>query len=154
MSADSSAMNNGPRGYIIRVVLTIVVIVVYGWINFLLNPVATLETGKFAGKQFQNADIAYVVSIFGINFFKDVGIPALVLILVLIWIWWNPIRSLRRVRRAPFTAIILVLLASTQLFAYYDKADYTEAYFILPNESAFFIPDVGANKESQSQFGF
>lgn len=35
--------------------------------------------------------------------------------------------------------------------AYYDKADYTEAYTILPNESAFWIPDVGANKDNQAQ---
>jgi hypothetical protein len=34
--------------------------------------------------------------------------------------------------------------------AYYDKTDYTEAYTILPNESAFWIPDVGANKDSQA----
>ena len=36
--------------------------------------------------------------------------------------------------------------------AYYDKTDYTEAYTILPNESGFWIPDAGANKDSQAQF--
>jgi len=35
--------------------------------------------------------------------------------------------------------------------AYYDKADFTEAYTILPNESAFWIPDTGANRDNQSQ---
>ncbi|HEV2549919.1 MAG TPA: SPFH domain-containing protein [Stellaceae bacterium] len=35
--------------------------------------------------------------------------------------------------------------------AYYDKNDFTEAYTILPNESAFWIPDAGANKENQAQ---
>jgi hypothetical protein len=35
--------------------------------------------------------------------------------------------------------------------AYYDKTDYTEAYFILPNESAFYIPDVGANRDGQAK---
>jgi hypothetical protein len=153
MSADRPVMNNGPVGYIIRGVITIAVIAVYGWINFLLNPVGTLGTAKMASKQFENTDTGYVVSLFGMNFFKNVGIPALVLVLVLIWIWWKPIKSLFKANGAPFAGLILALLASTQLFAYYDKADYTEAYFILPNESAFFIPDAGANKEGQSQFG-
>ncbi len=36
--------------------------------------------------------------------------------------------------------------------AFADTTDKTEAYTILPNESAFFIPDTGANKESQAQF--
>jgi hypothetical protein len=30
--------------------------------------------------------------------------------------------------------------------------DYTEAYIILPNESAFWIPDAGANKDTQARF--
>ena len=45
-----------------------------------------------------------------------------------------------------------VLLAAPQAQAYYDKTDYTEAYTILPNESAFWIPDAGANKDNQAQF--
>jgi len=36
--------------------------------------------------------------------------------------------------------------------AYFDTVDKTEGYFILPNESAFWIPDVGANKDSQGRF--
>jgi hypothetical protein len=47
----------------------------------------------------------------------------------------------------------LLLLPATAAQAYYDKNDYTEAYFILPNESAFFIPDAGANRDSQAKFG-
>jgi hypothetical protein len=37
-------------------------------------------------------------------------------------------------------------------YAYYQKSDYAEAYTILPNETAFWIPDIGANKDSQKQF--
>ena len=36
--------------------------------------------------------------------------------------------------------------------AYYDKTDYAEAYTILPNETGFWIPDAGPNKDSQAQF--
>jgi len=41
---------------------------------------------------------------------------------------------------------------SDKAWAFADTTDKTEAYTILPNESAFFIPDTGANKESQAQF--
>ncbi len=38
-------------------------------------------------------------------------------------------------------------------YAYYDQNNYTEAYFVLPNKLAFFIPDVGANRDTQVGFG-
>ena len=51
------------------------------------------------------------------------------------------------------TGMALLFIGVPTAYAYYDQANYTEAYFILPNESAFFIPDVGANKETQGGFG-
>jgi len=48
---------------------------------------------------------------------------------------------------------VACLIQSAPALAYYDKADYAEPYFVLPNESAFFIPDVGNNKSSQVKFG-
>jgi hypothetical protein len=45
-----------------------------------------------------------------------------------------------------------LLAAAPNAWAYYDKTDYTEAIYILPNQSAFVIPDAGANKDSQAQF--
>lgn len=145
--------NNGFRDQVVRGVATLVAILLYGWINFLLNPVATLLSGKYALKQFENNDASYAVSYFGMNFFGNLGIPALVLLIVFVAIWWKPIKSF--IKPGGVAAIMLssILFFAANAFAYYDKADYTEAYFILPNESAFFIPDVGANKDSQSQFG-
>ena len=49
-------------------------------------------------------------------------------------------------------AIALCLFSQTS-YAYYQKDDWAEPFFILPNESAFWIPDVGDNKKGQSQFG-
>jgi hypothetical protein len=43
-------------------------------------------------------------------------------------------------------------ISAAPAYAYYDKTDYAEAYTILPNESAFWVPDVGDNKDSQGQF--
>jgi len=153
MGNNASEENNKARSYVIRGIITIIAVFAYGWINFLLNPVATLETGKFAGKQFENSDITYAVSQYGMNFFKNLGVPAIVLLAILVLLWWKPIKSLLKFFGVPLVAIVFILSSSTQILAYYDKADYTEAYFILPNESAFFIPDVGSNKDAQSQFG-
>ncbi len=133
-----------------RAIATAVAIVLYGWINFLLHPIGTIATGAAAGQQFANGDVAYVTSIVGIRLFSNLGIPAVVLLAVVVAIWWAP---LRHWWTGAATAVVLcVLLSAPQAQAYYDKNDYTEAYTILPNESAFWIPDVGANKDNQAQF--
>jgi len=45
-----------------------------------------------------------------------------------------------------------VIVASTPTFAFFEKTERTEAYTIMPNESAFWIPDVGDTKGSQTKF--
>lgn len=51
--------------------------------------------------------------------------------------------------------LLATLVASTFLtspaYAFFQQTDKTEAYTILPNESAFWIPDVGDNKNSQTK---
>jgi hypothetical protein len=140
------AGNGGARDILVRVILTLAAIVIYGWVNFLFNPVAMILAADQAGKQFDNSDVSAVTSFFGMNFFSHVGIPFVVLLLVLAWIWWRMARRLL----AMLTAIALLLPSPAG--AYYDKTDYTEAYTILPNETGFWIPDAGANKDSQAQF--
>jgi hypothetical protein len=129
-----------------RVLLSIAAILIYGWVNFLLNPVATILAADQAGKQFENSDVAAVTAFYGLNFFGHLGIPFLGLLLVLGLIWWRAARRLL----VMLTAIALFLPSTAG--AYYDKTDYTEAYTILPNESGFWIPDAGANKDNQAQF--
>jgi hypothetical protein len=136
----------GARGLIARLLCSAAAILLYGWINFLLYPASTLMTARMAGKQFENSDTAYVASSFGMNFFSHVGIPFVVLLAALAAIWWRPVRGLLRV-----SALLGAIAATHPAAAYYDKTDFTEAYTILPNESAFWIPDAGANKDSQAQ---
>ena len=133
-----------------RAIATAAAVVLYGWINFLLHPVATIASADVAGQQFANTDASYVTSMIGIRLFGNPGIPAVVLLAVVVAIWWRPLRQWWVSGAA---AIVFgVLLAAPQAQAYYDKTDYTEAYTILPNESAFWIPDAGANKDNQAQF--
>ena len=51
------------------------------------------------------------------------------------------------------STILATLVFCNTASAYYDKTDYTEAVYIQPNQSAFFIPDTGANNSGQAQFG-
>jgi len=144
------AGKGGGDGVMRRIVLSVVAILVYGWVNFLLNPVATIMAGSAAGQQFANSDSGFVSAYWGMNIFGHLGIPALALFGVLVWIWWDALKRLLASLAA--TAIVLTGLLPQPAAAYYDKTDFTEAYTILPNESGFWIPDVGANKDSQAQF--
>ncbi|HET6235054.1 MAG TPA: hypothetical protein VFE41_08830 [Acetobacteraceae bacterium] len=125
-------------------------VLLYRWINFLSYPAATMLTGQAAGSQFENSDTSYFGSILGLRIFGHLGIPfVLLLLIVIVLIWLGPLR-----RFIPGTAMVgasRVLFGVAPAQAYHDKSDYTEAYTILPNESAFWIPDVGANKDSQAQ---
>ena len=135
------------RGLLARVIGSILAILVYGWINFLFSPAATLLSAEMAGKQFDNTDQSYIVATLGMRMFGHLGVPFVVLLVVLAAIWWRPVRGLLRA-----AALVGGMMAATHpASAYYDKTDFTEAYTILPNESAFWIPDAGANKDSQAQ---
>jgi len=146
-------MNSG--SIIRRGFATFVVLVLGGWIGSFLTVVNPIVTGNAAGRQFENSDTQYVVSQYLMSFVTGLsGWVSLAVLLVVIAIWWSPVKGF--IKNAAVVVLLTgaALLASTSTsHAYYDKYDYTEAYFVLPNESAFFIPDVGANKDSQAKFG-
>ncbi len=130
-----------------RLIATIASILIYGWTNYILNPVSMLGAGKIAGKQFESSDTSYVVSVFGMDFFNHLGIPFIFLLIVIAAIWWVHLRKLW----APAAAALIIGLCITpSAQAYYDKSDYAEPFFILPSESAFYIPNVGDNKSDQA----
>jgi hypothetical protein len=141
--------------YAWRITATIAFIAVYSFINFMLSATSTLVTGKIAGSQFESSDVAYLTSQFGMRLFGNLGIHSFLLICILVALWWKPIK--KNVKEMITASAVLLIfgasLSPQKAYAYYDKMDYTEAIFILPNESAFFIPDVGDNKTSQTKFG-
>jgi hypothetical protein len=134
---------------VVRVVATVVAVLLYGWINFLAYPAATLLTGQTAGQQFADSDASYFGSMIGMRIFSHLGIPFVLLLIVVVLIWIGPLR--RFLTGVAALGFLSVLSGAPPAQAYYDKTDYTEAYTILPNESAFWIPDVGANKDNQAQ---
>jgi hypothetical protein len=119
-----------------------------------LAPDALVAAGENAAGQLENSDAAAVASSIQGEVYSLLGAPALALLLIgLVVIWKKPL--LRLLNGGAAVSVIAALAAAgfaADAAAYYDKTDYTEAYFITPNQSAFYIPDVGANKDSQGRF--
>lgn len=134
-----------------RIILSAISIVVFGWINLGLQGVSMLATGKIAGQQFDNSDVSYIENLYGQAFFGHLALSGLALLIVLALIWYKPIRGLIYAGLA--LLCIGAIIPVPHAYAYYNQSDYAEPFFILPNESAFFIPDIGANQDSQTKFG-
>jgi hypothetical protein len=134
-----------------RVIWSVIAFLVWSAVNFVLSVPATLVSGPAAGSQFNNSDDSYAIALFFSRAFTGVNLVlTAIFVLILIGIWWTPARKLI----AAITAAVPLLFAPVwSARAYYDKQDFAEVYFILPNESAFFIPDAGANRDTQTQFG-
>jgi len=134
-----------------RVVSTVIAFGIYAAVNVVYAPQATLLAGQAARTQFDNSDVGYLNSVYWTHFLTGIGgVVTLLLLLVLALIWWAPVK--RWLASLSAVAIALATFHPAPAAAYYDKTDFTEAYTILPNESAFWIPDAGANKDSQAQF--
>ncbi len=136
-----------------RAVLTVLALGVYSLVLGLLIPQLTLTGAAQAGRQFADSDRDFLWSSFVLRVMSGAGLAmTAVLVLALAAIWYRPAqRRLPRIGPLGLMALALALPAHRAL-AYADTTDKTEAYTILPNESAFWIPDAGANKETQGQF--
>lgn len=135
-----------------RIVGSFVAVTLYGLINGLIHPATALVTAKLAGQQFQSSDPAYLTAIYGMNFFSSLGIPSLALLGVLVWIWWKELKKLPALIGSLSAGVALALmLSASPASAFFEKTDRTEAYPILPNQSAFWIPEIGDSRGSQAQ---
>ena len=134
----------------IRVICTVIVLGLWTVLDRILTTGQTLVTGQVAGSQFDNSDNAYVQTVATFSLASwAVTIAGVIAFLLIVALWYGPIKKWW----AALSILALFALVPMHAKAYYDKQDFAEAYFILPNESAFFIPDVGANRDSQAQFG-
>ncbi len=143
-----------------RIVLSILSVVGYGFINGILHPLSAIMSARAAGGQFESSDWGYLQSMAGMNFFSYIGIPSIVLLAVLVWIWWKPIKALLKSASDKDIGpkLLLAGLVAPSVFfgmtdnanAYFDKVDTTEVYYILPNETAFWVPSQGDRKAGQA----
>jgi hypothetical protein len=115
------------------------------------NMTSTLMMGKIAGRQFDASDTSYLVTQAAFRSYNFLDfVTGLIAIGVLALIWFRPVKGWIK---ALMTVAVILTFAPHNARAYYDKSDYSENYFVLPNESAFFVPDVGDNKSGQASFG-
>ena len=141
----------GRRIVLGRIIGSLVAIGLYETVMILATPSLLIASGQVAGGQFDNSDTSFVLASVRMGLYGKLGVlPAVLLLVVLLLIWWGPIRQ--RLGGRTIVSAFVVLLGVAPAQAYYDKTDYTEAYTILPNEPAFWIPDAGANKDNQAQF--
>lgn len=136
----------------LRVIGTIILMGVFAMIEAILHRGGTLVLGQVAGQQLENSDLAYLQTAAAFSVFSwiDTSITVIFL-LVIIGLWLGPIKH--TIKGLMVLTAFLIGWPLVQTKAYYDKTNYAEPAFILPNESAFWIPDVGANRDSQTQFG-
>jgi hypothetical protein len=138
--------------YLWRVIASVVAFLAWILVAMAVSIPSAVTSGQMAGRQFDNTDISYGLARVGMSFFNGLGLViGAIFLLILLAIWWKPLKG--AIAAALAAMAIALVFAPPPASAYYDKSDYTEAYFILPNESAFFIPDVGANRDTQTAFG-
>lgn len=136
-----------------RIFGSIAVLAIYGIVAGIFNPIATLVTGEAAGHQFENSNMAYLQTMYTLSLFSGAGlILTLLAAAALLAIWLKPLREL--IKGAATLGLIgaAMLMPHDKAHAFADTTDKTEAYTILPNQSAFWVPDTGANKDTQAQF--
>ena len=117
------------------------------------NPISTLIQGEAAGQQLLNSDAAAVST--GLTF-GSLGAASFLLtgllLVVLALIWYEPVRKLIKILAVPCLVGMAMLAPQDKAHAFAETTDKTEVYTILPNQSAFWVPDTGANKDTQAQF--
>src|SRR6266550_94819 len=113
-----------------RIALTVLLFAVAGVAEFVLNAPATLILGQMAGKQFEVNDLSYLATqgAFGGYRFLQ-GIITIAFLALLAAIWLKPLLTF-----VAGLAVVLLVGAPYRAEAYYDKSDYSENYFVLPNE--------------------
>ena len=136
-----------------RILLTLGVIFAWSLVSGVYNPVSTIILGNVAGTQMQNSDQAAVISSAVFSWFNGTGVAGVLAAFALIYlIWATEIKKYWKSMMVPLVAMMFVTTMFSDSKAYVDTVDKTEAYTILPNESAFWVPDIGANKDSQAKF--
>lgn len=134
---------------LVRVIASLAAVALFGWFNFGLNAAAPLVSGDAAVAQLLNSDAGYASSQVGMHLFNGTPVSSVLLLVLLAALWW---KYLRGALGAWFGCVAAAGLLATPAFAYYDTSDRPEFVEIAPNQTAFLIPVMGANKDTQGNF--
>lgn len=139
-----------------RVIATIVLTSAMWIVNSIVGPQVMLTSSQAAGKQLLNGNAEYVESMWTMALVKYIQFSPIVWGL-LTYIIWRPIIEKLILSMTKVGIVILALVVSSLCaqpsYAYYETFDRAEIYYITPNQTCFWIPDAGANKDSQVKFG-
>ncbi len=126
--------------------------------SMIISLPATRVTAEVAGHQLDNDAAGYSYTVLTNYAFQGSHFALLaVAALLLLAVWWGPLSRLRSdFSKMNMSMIALAFIAASMFsappaFAYFEKTDLTEVTTILPNESFFWIPDTGANKDTQTK---
>jgi SPFH domain / Band 7 family len=137
-----------------RIILTTVLFGMMFLISIAFEAPAHLAS-THAVDQFQNSDQSYWSArywMYGVSAMNY--ILATLTFAAFISIWYAPLkRAAQWVIAAVSVLLLISVIMPNNAWAYYDKTNWPEVVLIMPNESAFFIPDTGANKDTQGAFG-
>lgn len=135
-----------------RIILTICAFFLFSFIGNIINVTSTVATGHIASAQFDNSNASYFAVMETFSLFSSFNSIALLgLLIAIVVIWFNYVKQ-TVVALTAMLALTIVVSNHDRAWAFADTVDKTEVYTILPNESAFWVPDVGANKDTQGQF--
>ncbi len=138
-------------GVVVRAIVTALVFFIYRVVGAALYGTTTLASGQLAGQQFLNSNEAYLRTQVGFSILTGPGLVlTIVTALILFALWFKYVKMAYKYLATAM--LVVILLSGSNAHAYYNKQDLTEIYQILPNQTVFWVPDVGANKESQAQF--
>lgn len=135
-----------------RIFLTALVLIGARALAMVGGPIASIGASRAAGLQMTNSDEGAIASIIGMHFFSGIGAAlTLATILLLLLIWWKPIKRGWAALMTALAASLLVFLSfGTPALAFYNATDTTEAYGVLPNHTAFWVPGMGDTKNNQA----
>ena len=139
-----------------RLVLSAIAFAAFYVANLLIALSATHVTAEVAGHQLDNGtSSSYSDTILtNISFQGLHTVVVLLLVIGLVLLWFGPVKKWIKGGIDRLGALSLlalgVFLVPQPAHAYFEKTEVTEAITILPNESFFWVPETGANKDTQT----
>lgn len=132
-----------------RIVKSAVVVVAAAGIRAFLAPAAMIGAGISAGGQMASSDTAAVVAMMQVDFFSGIGGWLSIAVAVLLCMIWGSLVG-RAIKAWAIVPALVVVAMSAPAHAFWNTTNTTEAYGVLPNHTAFWVPGIGDTKANQA----
>ena len=137
---------------IVRIALSALILFFAFAAHSILDPTAMIASGRVAGMQLTNSDTNFIAAFAMMRFLGGIaGVLSVATFVLLVVVWWPYLRRAAAAAVAALTALLMLFVIAAPAHAFYSATDVTEAYGILPNHTAFWIPGTGDTKNNQAQ---